>query len=862
MMILALTFAMLYGPWQLWVLATPTRTIRFRTVAQAVVAGAVVTLPVAVLIEWAWTRLAGRWLDVSMVQLVEWAGWTVDPFVEELVRLVPIIVVFRAVAAARSEWSASDAVVFCAAVGSGFRLGELVARFHDGAAFADGLTTSEGWVVGLSGFAPAVVEYPWMVVGRWLPPGVVTNSPIAPDGLGYNVIAMWSVLGGLAVALWTMVPHRVGSKTAGRACRAGAVLLVAFSGLAHASINAALSFDEWPLSLLSVVRVFEPVYWAWPLAALAVAMVFDNSVLSRHRSPSDGLGVGRLARLVGQRPLVAGPAVWSFVVTRRATRYSEAHGRVESNRDRIGVVTGIATAFNNHLDGVADPDLWNRIVEHRSRLRRGRWQAMLRSPVAVGYLVTAGVLLSAPFLFLVVGSTPGLTAIQTWLTKDGGQWLLLGSGSVGLVFGLLVLALSTRAWRLTPPVLSEARARLTLTICIQVCAVLSVALSLYLFADGTELHRPILSNFGHGLDALASLLIGLGLVIAVGAIAVAAFPVVAAGAGITVTVGGVVTAGAAAGSLIAGGLVLRGNTVSLIPAGPRRPSTRDLLNMPVGPPGPDYFAPLTLGSLILAIAAGWEIFGGPSDAAAVPVGPSDPNHYLDSQGNLRWRDTNQLVSDVPTRARYRDDNGVWRWADTDQPIDRLEPPDGVDADDGQTPPSTTVPGDQDTIDAPTGALTDSERRQIMAGAELGGLDQADPTRLDEALAGVTNQHLTLTINGETHNMLLTRDDLRYILARHHPRYFGADGDQPRSRNTSLSGSTTIEDVQQLMREVIQTGEQEIRLADVNHPELGENSWVFTKNVDGQWFEVTVSRQTGGANFNHIVHFSPLQEAPR
>lgn len=68
MVILSLTFAMLYGPWQLWVLASPTRTIRFRTVAQAVAAGAVVTLPAAVLIE-----------------------WTVDPFSEDVVRLRRII---------------------------------------------------------------------------------------------------------------------------------------------------------------------------------------------------------------------------------------------------------------------------------------------------------------------------------------------------------------------------------------------------------------------------------------------------------------------------------------------------------------------------------------------------------------------------------------------------------------------------------------------------------------------------------------------------------------------------------------------------------------------------------------------------
>ena len=49
----------------------------------------------------------------------------------------------------------------------------------------------------------------------------------------------------------------------------------------------------------------------------------------------------------------------------------------------------------------------------------------------------------------------------------------------------------------------------------------------------------------------------------------------------------------------------------------------------------------------------------------------DPYQYEDFNGDLRWADTTELVSQRPNRSWYEDDDGAWRWGDTDELV---EPP--------------------------------------------------------------------------------------------------------------------------------------------------------------------------------------------
>ncbi len=117
----------------------------------------------------------------------------------------------------------------------------------------------------------------------------------------------------------------------------------------------------------------------------------------------------------------------------------------------------------------------------------------------------------------------------------------------------------------------------------------------------------------------------------------------------------------------------------------------------------------------------------------------------------------------------------------------------------------------------------------------------------------------MTTDDETHDLLLTTERLRYFLTRHHPQFFRADGNPPRSLNTSFDGSSSIDDLQRLMQGVIQTGERSVRFVDPERPEFGESHWTFTKEVNGQWYEVAIARNPEQRRFNHIVHFSPIKK---
>ena len=89
------------------------------------------------------------------------------------------------------------------------------------------------------------------------------------------------------------------------------------------------------------------------------------------------------------------------------------------------------------------------------------------------------------------------------------------------------------------------------------------------------------------------------------------------------------------------------------------------------PPDPNHLPPISSGPLNQRLGL---------DSPDDPIGIS-AHQYLDSQGNLRWTDTNHLVSQHPNRTRYQDNNGTWRWTDTDERVavgeECLETPDNA-----------------------------------------------------------------------------------------------------------------------------------------------------------------------------------------
>ena len=544
MMLLSMVVAMLYGPWQLWVLASPTRTIQFRTVSLGVLAGVAVAFPVSVGIEWAWVAAAGSWWNGYTFELVDWAGWTVDPFIEEVVRLLPLVLVMLAVAKARQQWAVTDLVVLGFGVGSGYRLAEHVARFGEEVRgpFAQ-VSNDSGWVIGLAGFrGTTLVPYPWVWLRQWIPEGVQIDSFGADQVMigTHNLIAIWGTFGGLAVGLWVL-SKRDGGFWSPVLVRVVAVTLVGFAGLAHAQINADLQREDWPVPALDLPRVLEPFYWAWPLVVLVVAMVIDgrvarrrwaDPVMARLRIEPGRSDVWSLFRLSWQRPWVSAAAVWSFVTTRRALVYSLASekngaGQLDSGPARLFErLEPVAFRFRQQLRG--EGDLWTEVAAARTVARQARRSVLLRSPRGWAAGGLSVVLFLVPLAYFVAGTHRGGHRIQEWMSEGGGSGLVVVAAVAGIAVGIVLVVLHVRALGRERVVVAELEARSVLAIAIKLGAIGSMAFGLFQVWSGAALDSTVHSAQLHGLDALGSLLwsagINLGLLAVTATVPVVGLP--------------------------------------------------------------------------------------------------------------------------------------------------------------------------------------------------------------------------------------------------------------------------------------------------------------------------------------------------
>ena len=89
-MIAAIIFAHVWGVLQLIALGSFARTVRIRTVLMGMVSGLYSCAAVAVVLELAWTGLAAWITGIPLRDVVQTASFTTDPFIEELVKVLPL----------------------------------------------------------------------------------------------------------------------------------------------------------------------------------------------------------------------------------------------------------------------------------------------------------------------------------------------------------------------------------------------------------------------------------------------------------------------------------------------------------------------------------------------------------------------------------------------------------------------------------------------------------------------------------------------------------------------------------------------------------------------------------------------------
>ncbi|MDT3397616.1 PrsW family glutamic-type intramembrane protease, partial [Streptomyces sp. B1866] len=120
-MALLMVAAAVYGVVQLLVPSSLTRSVRWPVVLLAVAVGVYGCGAATALLELVYTRVVADITGERLSRMVARASYTVDPVIEELVKVAPLVLAGWNVRI-RRQWGLTDFVVLGAALGAGFGL--------------------------------------------------------------------------------------------------------------------------------------------------------------------------------------------------------------------------------------------------------------------------------------------------------------------------------------------------------------------------------------------------------------------------------------------------------------------------------------------------------------------------------------------------------------------------------------------------------------------------------------------------------------------------------------------------------------------------------------------------------------------
>ncbi len=183
-MILAIVFAQVWGVLQLILLGTLARTVRVRTVLAAMAVGLYAIGPLTVILQLSWIRVVAALVGKSVSDMTGVASYTVDPFIEEALKLLPLVLLML-IPAVRRQWSLTDCVLIAAAVGSGYGLAEHLYRYASTPGMAEGV--SGGWAIPFGRVTPMVTGI-FNSLTSWLPPGVWFPGDGCADQLASRLV--------------------------------------------------------------------------------------------------------------------------------------------------------------------------------------------------------------------------------------------------------------------------------------------------------------------------------------------------------------------------------------------------------------------------------------------------------------------------------------------------------------------------------------------------------------------------------------------------------------------------------------------------------------------------------------------------
>ncbi|MEU5886419.1 PrsW family glutamic-type intramembrane protease [Streptomyces sp. NPDC047461] len=428
--------AALYGVAQLFLLSWPTRSIGPATVLLAVLVGVYGCGTAAALLELEYTRVIAEQTGESLIRVVNTTSYTTAPWVEELVKVTPLLLIGLHTRI-RRQWGLTDFTVLGAALGAGFGLLEALLRYSLDTDRA--LARHDGWIVPDSLSAP-YIPGPSQVFTSWLP------APVAPLDLGRGgevhvatfTHLVWTAVAGLGIGVlfrahgwWkplALIP--LGAATAAHTLNN------------YAATHARTPADDWLTSLNNVL-------WAALPAALLLAMTAD--LLALHRAKRDlpdvllaaerrdGDTAAALIHYASLRPPWTPLIALRFIRLRRSVRYEAT----TASPDAAALLRQAAADLATRISATDEARHWSR-PDLRARIRAAR-------PTGARRLLPLipAVLLLPSVLFLGLGSFKSTVAVQEYFTTGAGPEILRAFAVAALAWTAWQLSLLLRTWRPT-----------------------------------------------------------------------------------------------------------------------------------------------------------------------------------------------------------------------------------------------------------------------------------------------------------------------------------------------------------------------------------------------------------------------------
>jgi hypothetical protein len=494
----------LWGVVQLTVLGSLSRSIRLSTGLLGVATGLYGCGLLAVVLELGSTSLYAAISGRSKSDAIEVASYTVDPVIEEVVKVLPLVLGWLLARRFARGLGLVDHLIIGAACGSGFGLLESVMRYGT----VRMLTMSagdSGYIVAASLGGSVTVPGIGESLGSWLPAPTV-NAGLLGDptpGVGHLV---WTALA--AVGIGWLCTHRGPTRLLG-------LVPLAYVCYDHCRYNWQVASGDDGSSLLDWLHDHLGLV---VFLALVAATVGDRVRLARARAAHPELLLaGESTVGILSPPLFAlgGAAVpWTAAIANRfaRTRRSVLYATTVAAGDP-SPLAGEVVRIRDQIASVRDRAAWG-----RATARLHPWTS-LRAGLhgrRLALLLVWLALCAASVVYYVIGGFPSTRGIQQAL-----------GGVVGTVLftALAVVVVAWLVWRLVRAVPAlrrtlrggggEVAVRAVLRLWTAAGAAVAGAILVVHALGGMSGDTPLHSNF-HVLEALSRLLLiaGLALVLA------------------------------------------------------------------------------------------------------------------------------------------------------------------------------------------------------------------------------------------------------------------------------------------------------------------------------------------------------------